>query len=178
MRAIRYNAAGGVVIATQADPVAGDRQSAPGERCSPEPGEPGRLFRRPHRVLVLRRPSRGEVRLPKGHVEKGESSQEAALREVAEESGYADLEILSDLGHQTVEFDYKGVHVVRDERYFLMHLRSHRQIERHAGEHVRGESQFIPDWLNWDQALSELTFEAEREWVRRARRNAPLGSSS
>jgi len=171
MRAIRYNAAGGVVIATQADqvdPVAGDGQSDPGERA-----RLGRFLGSPHRVLVLRRPSRGEVRLPKGHVEKGESPQEAALREVAEESGYTDLEILSDLGHQTVEFDYKGVHVVRDERYFLMHLRSHRQIERHAGEHVRGESQFIPDWLDWDQALSELTFEAEREWVRRARRAAP-----
>ena len=168
MRAIRYDAAGGVVIATQADqvdPVAGDGQSDPGERVRLD-----RPLGSSHRVLVLRRPSRGEVRLPKGHVEKGESPQEAALREVAEESGYADLEILSDLGHQTVEFDYKGVHVVRDERYFLMHLRSHRQIERHAGEHVRGESQFIPDWLNWDQALSELTFEAEREWVRRARR--------
>jgi 8-oxo-dGTP pyrophosphatase MutT (NUDIX family) len=171
MRAIRYDAAGGVVITTQvdqADPVASDGQSDPGDRVRLD-----RPLRSPHRVLVLRRPSRGEVRLPKGHVEKGESPQEAALREVAEESGYTDLEILSDLGHQTVEFDYKGVHVVRDERYFLMHLRSHRQIERHAGEHVRGESQFIPDWLDWDQALSELTFEAEREWVRRARRGAP-----
>ena len=89
MRAIRYEAAGGVVVE--------------GER-----------------VLVLRRPSRDEVRLPKGHVEKGESAQETALREVTEESGYDDLEIAADLGRQTVEFDYEGAHVVRDERYFLI----------------------------------------------------------
>jgi 8-oxo-dGTP pyrophosphatase MutT (NUDIX family) len=133
MRAIRYEAAGGVV--------------AEGER-----------------VLILRRPSRDEVRLPKGHIEKDESAQETALREVAEESGYDDLETLADLGHQTVEFDYNGVRVVRDERYFLMRPQSH-----HRAERKKKELQFLPEWLGWDEALSALSFEAEREWVRRAR---------
>jgi len=50
-------------------------------------------------VLLLDRPGRGEVRLPKGHVEPGEEPAEAALREVREEAGYADLAILADLGH-------------------------------------------------------------------------------
>jgi 8-oxo-dGTP pyrophosphatase MutT (NUDIX family) len=133
MRAIRYQAAGGVVID-------GDK------------------------VLVLRRPSRDEVRLPKGHVKKGESPIEAALREVTEESGYADLEVVADLGHQVVEFDYQGVHVVRDETYFLMRLQSDRQVEREEGEF-----QFVPDWVDWGEALSGLTYEPECEWVRRAR---------
>jgi len=133
MRAIRYEAAGGVVV-------------------------DGAL------VLVLQRPSRDEVRLPKGHVEKGESAKETALREVAEESGYDDLETVADLGKQTVEFDYKGAHVVRDERYFLMRPKS-----LHCTERKKNELQFIPDWLGWEEALSALSFEAEREWVRRAR---------
>jgi 8-oxo-dGTP pyrophosphatase MutT (NUDIX family) len=115
------------------------------------------------RVLVLQRPSRDEVRLPKGHVEETESAYETALREVKEESGYADLEVLAYLGEQTIEFDYKGKHVVRDERYFLMRLCSTRRIER-----KKGELQFIPAWLGWDEALSAITYEAEREWVRRA----------
>ena len=59
MRAIRYQAAGGVVV--------DDDQ-----------------------VLVLLRPSRDEIRLPKGHVERGESARQPAMREVREESGYAD----------------------------------------------------------------------------------------
>jgi len=133
MRALRYKAAGGVVID-------GDR------------------------VLVLRRPDRDEVRLPKGHREVGESARETAVREVIEESGYADIEILSDLGHQRVEFDYQGNHVIRDEHYFCMRLRSSRRIAR--TEH---ELQFTPAWMDWDQALSELTYEPEREWLRRAR---------
>jgi len=133
MRAIRYQAAGGVVIDTD-------------------------------RVLILRRPDRNEVRLPKGHIERGESAQETALREVAEESGYADIEIVADLGHQTVEFDYKGDHVIRDEHYYLARLHSSRRVKREIQE-----LQFIPVWIGWEEALSELTFKAEREWVRRAR---------
>ena len=115
------------------------------------------------RVLVLRRPSRSEMRLPKGHVDLGETAQGAALREVSEESGYVNLVLKADLGTQVVEFDYEGRHVVRTERYFLMALAGG------AGLPVNGEKQFEPVWLPWDEALAALTFELEREWVRRAR---------
>ena len=116
------------------------------------------------RVLVLRRPSRGEVRLPKGHVEPGEGVQAAALRETREESGYASLVLKADLGTQVVEFDHEGRHIVRSERYFLMTLADS------PDSLVGGEEQFEPVWLTWDEALAALTFEPEREWVRRARK--------
>jgi 8-oxo-dGTP pyrophosphatase MutT (NUDIX family) len=141
VQAIRYEAAGGVVI---------DHSG---------------------RVLVLCRPSRGEVRLPKGHVEKGESHLEAARREVAEESGYSELRLLADLGHQVVKFEYRGRRIVRDEYYFLLQLQdaSH-QVKREARE-----LQFEPAWIGWEQALMELSFESEREWVRRARAASNAG---
>jgi hypothetical protein len=44
-----------------------------------------------------------------------------------------------------------------------MRLQSNRQVEREAVE-----LQFITDWIDWDEALSELTYQAEREWVQRA----------
>lgn len=119
------------------------------------------------RVLVLLRPERlrpdgcPEVRLPKGHIEAGESRQQAALREVSEEAGLRNLEILSDLGHQTVEFDWQGHHYIRNESYFLMSAASNAQ-------YGRPEKQFQRQWLTWEEALARLTFEAEREWVRRA----------
>ncbi len=63
-----------------------------------------------------------EVRLPKGHIEKGETAEQAALREVGEESGYWGLEIVADLGKGKVEFEFRGQLVRRKERYFLMQL--------------------------------------------------------
>jgi 8-oxo-dGTP pyrophosphatase MutT (NUDIX family) len=81
-----------------------------------------------NQVLVLKRPKRldqngrPEMRLPKGHIEPGEKPKEAALREVCEETGLRALEILSDLGHQIVEFEWKGHHYVRDESCFLNRL--------------------------------------------------------
>ncbi len=116
-------------------------------------------------VLVLRWPSRHEVRLPKGHVEAGETVREAALREANEESGYADLRIEADLGSQEVEFEDEGRRVIRKERYFLMTCGGGAR-----GPAGSGEAKFDPVWLPWDGALEALTFAAEREWVRRARR--------
>ncbi len=136
---VRYEAAGGVVV---------DFEEA--------------------EVLVLVRPSRDEVRLPKGHVNPGEPHVQAALREVAEEGGYDDLSVLADLGTQRVVFPWpQEPHptIRRDEHYFLMWLRSRRQTSRPP----KDEAQFFPVWAPWEEAMAELTYEAEREWLRRAR---------
>jgi len=122
------------------------------------------------RVLVLRRPLRHEVRLPKGHVEPGEELAEAALRETGEESGYLDLVIQGQLGTQEVAFNYDGKHVTRTEHYFLMCLGP--GSLRPEGSPVspeQSEAQFVPEWMPWDEALENLTFGPEQEWVRRAR---------
>jgi 8-oxo-dGTP pyrophosphatase MutT (NUDIX family) len=119
------------------------------------------------RVLVLLRPGRTgpdghpEVRLPKGHIEPGEDARQTALREAEEEAGLSGLEIVADLGHQVVEFDWDGHHYVRDEAYFLMVLT--RDAERGLPE-----KQFERLWLTREEAMARLTFEAEREWLRRA----------
>jgi 8-oxo-dGTP pyrophosphatase MutT (NUDIX family) len=115
-------------------------------------------------MLLLDRPSRGEVRLPKGHIEDGEDEQMAALREVAEESGYCDLLVAANLGGQQVEFDYAGSHVVREEHYFLMILRSDAQIERSK----KDAAQFFPIWKPIAEAASLLTYAVEQEIAQRA----------
>ena len=116
------------------------------------------------KVLLLERPSRNEVRLPKGHIEPGESPAEAALREVREEAGYANLHIIADLGVQHVQFvdPYRKRRVTRDERFFLMSLHNEQLSEQEAGE-----AQFEPIWVPAADAVARLSFEAEREFVRR-----------
>ena len=121
-------------------------------------------------VLLLRRPSRDEVRLPKGHVEPGESNEATALRETAEESGYTGLVIRGDLGSQVVEFDYRGKHVVRTERFFVMGLEMESlEPDGSPVASTLSEEQFVPEWVTWEDALEALTFAQEQEWVRRAR---------
>ena len=112
-------------------------------------------------LLLLDRPSRAEVRLPKGHIDPGESAEVAALRETCEEAGYCDLRILADLGRRTVEFDYKGAHYIRSDHYFLMQLLSARQTPRPPND----AKQFQVMWAPLADAGRRLTFEIEQLFV-------------
>ncbi len=109
-------------------------------------------------MLLLDRPSRGEVRLPKGHIDPGESPEMAALRETTEESGYADLEIVQPLSMNDVEFTDGNKQVVRTEHYFLVHMLSERTMRRDE----KDADEFAVLWVTLDKAPARLTFEAEQ----------------
>ncbi len=128
------------------------------------------------RVLLITRevPRTGspshEVRLPKGHVEEGESDAEAALREVCEETGYCGLEIMADLGTALSEFDFKGEHVRRTEHYFLMRLTQPDPGEPHFPDPHSEEARFTALWTpDLAAAQAALTFSTEKQFVQRAR---------
>ena len=99
--------------------------------------------------------------LPKGHIDPGETPELTALRETTEESGYADLQIIADLGCQLVEFDYEDIHYIRDEHYFLMQLTGMQRIKRSKLD----EKQFRPIWVSFADAVAKLTFPAEKQVV-------------
>lgn len=115
-------------------------------------------------VLLLNRPTLSEVRLPKGHIEDGESPEVAALRETAEESGYVDLVVKQDLGSRMVEFEYDDKRVKRTEHYFLMDLATATTVARPP----KDAAQFEVLWVPLQQAAAMLTFDAERDVVERA----------
>lgn len=107
-----------------------------------------------------------EVRLPKGHIDIGESHQECAMREVGEETGYWDVEIIADLGFDESEFDFRGKHIVRTEHYFLMKADpAKRGAPRPFGEE---EAKFVPIWVELSKAREMLTYQSERNFVERA----------
>lgn len=49
-------------------------------------------------IALVKSTSSGSWLFPKGHVEPGESDEDAARREIREEAGLVDLELIDDLG--------------------------------------------------------------------------------
>jgi 8-oxo-dGTP pyrophosphatase MutT (NUDIX family) len=89
--------------------------------------------------------------LPKGHIEKGETPEEAARREVREESGVT-ADIVRLVGDST--FDLRGEPVL--VRYFLMQFRA-----QGAAEECRETR-----WCSLEDAQRLLRFESTRDIVR------------
>ncbi|NPB05636.1 MAG: NUDIX hydrolase [Aquificae bacterium] len=73
-------------------------------------------------VLLIKNPS-GVWTFPKGHIEEGETKEEAALREVKEETN-VDAEIVTYLGEISYFFTRGGVRVFKTVYFFLMRYRS------------------------------------------------------
>ncbi|MFN8471689.1 MAG: NUDIX domain-containing protein [Anaerolineae bacterium] len=124
----------------------------------------GGFVHRDGQFLVVHKVENGEVRMPKGHIEPGETRAEAAMREVREETGYAALRVLADLGTQTAQFIRYGRPTVREESAFLMVLDGQDMAQRAADD----EDRFEPFWASATATPDLLTFETEQEFARRA----------
>ncbi len=106
--------------------------------------------------LVLRRNAKGEYLFPKGHVEEGETLEQTAIREVAEEVG-VEAEITTRLGE--ISFSYAGEDIVA--AFFLM--RGLRRLPEWE-EHLRSDTIVVAP----KEALPLLSFENYRQLWRQA----------
>jgi ADP-ribose pyrophosphatase YjhB (NUDIX family) len=104
--------------------------------------------------------------LPKGHLDGDESPEEAARREVAEETG-VDGELIELLGDVAYRYERRGRSIYKVVRFYLFAYRSGDLADHdHEIEKAR--------WMTLEQAAEELTYAGERDMVKRAQsRSAP-----
>lgn len=99
------------------------------------------------RFLLLEKDN-GEYDMPKGHIENGESSRQAAMREIKEETGI-DAQFEAFFSKSTAYFFFKsGARIAKQVRFFLCRVESEKvEISK---EHKGYE------WCDYDAALGKL----------------------
>lgn len=107
-------------------------------------------------IAVVHRPHREDWSLPKGKLDAGESFEEAALREIREETGY---EVA--LGEELTEVRYED-HKGRPKvvRYWLMSIVGGDFVDNDEVDELR--------WLGPDDAIALLTYANDHDVVREA----------
>jgi 8-oxo-dGTP pyrophosphatase MutT (NUDIX family) len=109
------------------------------------------------RVLLVHRPSYDDWSFPKGKLDLGETVEEAALREVREETGL-ECRIIRELA--TTRYGYqtrnKGRLRPKAVHYFLM--------ERVSGDiQVPVDEVDRAEWFDFDEAARKLSYEQDRK---------------
>lgn len=114
-------------------------------------------------LFLLIRDSHGNWGFPKGHLERGERAETAALREVMEETGLRALTLVGPISTIEWWFRLHGDLIHKSCRYFLM--------ETGAVRTKPQASEGISDcrWMTGDEARDVIPHENARDVLQQAR---------
>ena len=113
-------------------------------------------------IVPHKRSRQGErvLGLPKGHPDGEESAEQAAAREVREETG-VQAELIEPLGDVVYQYQRKGRRIAKQVRFFLFrYVSGNTDDHDHEIEDAR--------WMPLADAAVELTYAGEREMAARA----------
>lgn len=107
-------------------------------------------------VLLIRHKNGGHWAFPKGHVEKGETEEETALREIKEETGLK-VKLCMDFRHTVTYSPKPGV--LKDVVYFAGEF---------SGGHQKAQEAEVTgmEWKAPQEALEQITYENDKETLR------------
>jgi len=115
-------------------------------------------------VLLLRHEN-GRWMLPKGTTEAGETDEEVALREVAEETGLRNLRRVADLGEERYRFYWRPDRTFYDKtvHYYLLEWQGGEELSPQREEGFVGA-----EWVPLDEAPRRVRYKETREILKRA----------
>ena len=111
--------------------------------------------------VLLIRDSYGHWIWPKGHAEEGETVPETAIREVQEETGIKELEILKKVGKQEYTYKFEGIDVLKIVYIFLMET-SQENLVIQTSEVEQGK------WFSVEEAIDIIEYEGSRVILKQA----------
>ena len=113
-----------------------------------------------NKVLLLQHNDIGNARghwdFPKGHMEKGETEIQTALREVEEETGLKDLRLFSDFSHKI------SYNLIKEEKEISKEVIFFLGVTNKINIILSGEHQDYA-WLTYDSAIERLTYNNAKE---------------
>jgi diadenosine hexaphosphate hydrolase (ATP-forming) len=121
-----------------------------------EPTAGGIVFRRDtdgEVEILLFQDSRDRWSIPKGHIEEGETAEETTVREIEEETGLSDVEVLGWLGK--VNFRYRRI-----DRLVLMTTQIYLVRARGDSDATQKEA-WMKDmrWFKFNDALDAIEYD-------------------
>ena len=124
----------------------------------------GIVFRKKGKAfeVLLIQDAYGRWSWPKGKIDQGERSQDAALREVKEEVGLSKLQILGKVGRSNYFYRLKGELIFKTVFFFL--------LEANKSEKLKIQTDEIADahWFKPDHALKNLGYKGANEMLQKA----------
>ena len=112
--------------------------------------------------VLLIKDSYGHWTWPKGNIEKKESSEDAALREVTEEVGLSKIRLLGKLGDTRYFYKLKGSLIFKSVSIYLIEASRRERIKIQKEEIDQGK------WFAPDQALKKLIYKDAHKMLKKA----------
>ncbi len=121
----------------------------------------GIIFNAQNQVLICQPSGSDYWQFPKGHIEKGESAQQAAIREVKEEVG-VEAEIIAKAG----ESKYVYTSPEGDKIFKLVTIFAMNYLSGDISKHDWEMQEVI--WASPEQALDQLSFSNDKQLLQKA----------